>query len=149
MSPPHGPGGRKAGMADVQTDIEVLRAEIGGLRATVSEVGAKMDMLIAMQVQLVGLQKDIEHTRASVDRAFDALRSTNNLAAETDSRLSKAISTWKGAAGVGIILFGFVQWYVLQQLQIIKDTTAAVSAIERRLHYIEAKVWPETTGSKP
>ena len=108
-----------------------------------------MDMLIAMQVQLVGLQKDIEHTRASVDRAFDALRSTNKLAAETDSRLSKAISTWKGAAGVGIILFGFVQWYVLQQLQIIKDTAMTVSAIERRMHYIEAKVWPDTTGGKP
>ena len=133
----------------MHTDIEVLRAEIGGLRATVSEVGAKMDMLIAMQVQLVGLQKDIEHTRASVDRAFDAIRSTKSLAAETDSRLSKAISTWSGAAGVGVILFGFVQWYVLQQLQIIKDTTTAVSAIERRMHYIEAKVWPDTTGGKP
>lgn len=136
-------------MTDVHTDIEVLRAEIGGLRATVSEVGAKMDMLIAMQVQLVGLQKDIEHTRASVDRAFDALRSTKNMAAETDSRLSKAISTWKGAAAVGVILFGFAQWYVLQQLQIIKDTTTTVSAIERRLHYIEAKLWPGTAGGKP
>lgn len=136
-------------MTDVHTDIEVLRTEIGGLRATVSEVGAKMDMLIAMQVQLVVLQKDIEHTRASVDRAFDAIRSTKSLAAETDGRLSKVISTWKGAAGVGIILFGFAQWYVLQQLQVIKDTTMTVSAIERRLHYVEAKVWPDTSGGKP
>ncbi len=136
-------------MVDAHTDIEVLRAEIGGLRATVSEVGAKMDMLIAMQVQLVGLQKDIEHTRASVDRAFDSLRSTKTLAEATEGRLAKAISTWKGAAAVGVILFGFAQWYVLQQLQIIKDTTATVSAIERRLYYIEAKVWPDTTGGKP
>ena len=136
-------------MADVHTDIEVLRAEIGGLRATVSEVGAKMDMLIAMQVQLVGLQKDIEHTRASVDRAFDALRSTKNLAESTEGRLTKAISTWKGAAAVGVILFAFAQWYVLQQLQIIKDTAMTVSAIERRMHYIEAKVWPDKTGGKP
>ena len=136
-------------MADVHTDIEVLRAEIGGLRATVSEVGAKMDMLIAMQVQLVGLQKDIEHTRASVDRAFDALRSTKNLAEATEGRLTKAISTWKGAAAVGVILFAFAQWYVLQQLQVIKDTAMTVSAIERRMHYIEAKVWPDTTGGKP
>ena len=136
-------------MADVHTDIEVLRAEIGGLRATVSEVGAKMDMLIAMQVQLVGLQKDIEHTRASVDRAFNALRSTKSLAEATEVRLTKAISAWKGAAAVGVILFGFAQWYVLQQLQIIKDTAATVSAIERRMHYIEAKVWPDKTGDKP
>jgi phage shock protein A len=136
-------------MNDVHTDIEVLRTEIGALRANVSEVGAKMDMLLSMQVQLVGLQKDIEHTRASVDRAFDGLRTAKDLAVSTDSKLSKAISAGRGAALVGAVLFAFAQWYVLQQLQAIKDTAASVTAVERRLHYIEAKIWPDTAGGRP
>ena len=136
-------------MADVQVDIEVLRTEIGALRTNVSEVGAKMDMLLAMQVQIVGLQKDIEHTRASVDRAFDGLRTTKDLAVLTESRLSKVISAGRGAALVASLLFAFAQWYVMQQLETIKGTSTSVSAIERRLHYIEAKIWPDVAGGKP
>jgi ribulose kinase len=136
-------------MTDVDVDIEVLRTEIGALRTNISEVGAKMDMLLAMQVQLVGLQKDIEHTRASVDRAFDGLRATKELAKATDIKLSKAVSAGRGAAFVGAILFAFAQWYVLQQLQVIKGTSEAVIAVDRRLHYIEAKIWPDVAGGRP
>lgn len=133
----------------MNTDIEVLRSEIGALRTNVSEVGAKMDMLLAMQVQLVGLQKDIEHTRASVDRAFDGLHSTKDLAVSTDNKLTKAISAGRGAALVGAFLFAFAQWYVLQQLEAIEASSKAVNAIERRLHYIEAKIWPDVAGGRP
>jgi phage shock protein A len=136
-------------MAQVNVDIEVLRTEIGALRTNVSEVGAKMDMLLSMQVQLVGLQKDIEHTRASVDRAFDGLRTAKELAVSTDNKLSKAISAGRGAGLVGAVLFAFAQWYMLEQLQAIKDTSASVVAVERRLHYIEAKVWPDVAGGRP
>lgn len=136
-------------MTDVNVDIEVLRSEIGALRSNVSEVGAKMDMLLAMQVQLVGLQKDIEHTRASVDRAFEGLRTTRDLALATESKLSRAISAVRGAAFVGAILFAFAQWYVLQQIQVVKGASDAIVAIERRLHYIEAKIWPDVVGGRP
>ena len=133
----------------MNVDIEVLRSEIGALRTNVSEVGAKMDMLLAMQVQLVGLQKDIEHTRASVDRAFDGLRTTEELALTTESKLSRAVSAGRGAALVGAVLFAFAQWYVLQQLDVINGSAKALSAVERRLHYIEAKIWPDVAGGRP
>lgn len=135
-------------MADVNADIEILRGEIGALRSNVTEVAAKMDMLLAMQVQLVGLQKDIEHTKASVDRAFDGLRSTKELASSTDNRLTEVVSAGRGAALVGVMLFAFVQWYVLQQIGVIDTTAKAVQALDRRMQYVEAKIWPDVAGGR-
>lgn len=136
-------------MTNVHTDIEVLRSEIGALRTNVSEVGAKMDMLLAMQVQLVGLQKDVEHTRLALDRAFDSLRSTRDQAVRTESTLTKTISTVRGAAIVATVLYAFVQWWVLQQFESFDRTVTAVNAVERRLHVVETKIWPDTVGGKP
>ena len=135
-------------MTNVHTDIEVLRTEIGSLRTNVSEVAAKMDMLLAMQVQLVGLQKDIEHTRASVDRAFDALRVVRAKADSNEVKLTSTISMGRGAFVVGAVLVAAIQWWVLQQIAEISTNTAALHAVDRRLGYVEQKLWPDSVGGK-
>lgn len=130
----------------MDTDVEVLKAEMRNLQTSVSEVGAKLDVLLGMQIQLVRLQEQHDHTRQALDRAFSSLKDTKTRSEETEGKVAKALSFVRGGALVGAMLFGFAQWYVLQQLEIIKQVEANVTAIDRRIISIEARVWPDVAG---
>lgn len=130
----------------MDTDVEVLKAEMRNIQTSMSEVGAKLDVLLGMQIQLVRLQEQHDHTRQALDRAFSSLKDTKDRSEETEGRVAKALSFVRGGALVGAMLFGFAQWYVLQQLEIIKQVEANVTAIDRRIISIEARVWPDVAG---
>lgn len=130
----------------MNTDVEVLKAEMRNLQTSVSEVGAKMDMILGMQVQLVRLQEQHDHTRQAVDRAFDSIKTTRTRSEETESKVAKVLGFVRGGAAVGAILFAFAQWYVLQQLDVIKQVESSVGAIDRRVISIEARMWPDVAG---
>ena len=133
-------------MDQMNTDVEVLKADMRNLQTSVSEVSAKMDMLLSMQVQLARLQEQHDHTRQAVDRAFNSLKDTRDRSEQTEGKVAKALSFVRGGALVGALLFGFAQWYVLQQLEIIKQVEANVTAIDRRIISIEARAWPDVAG---
>lgn len=130
----------------MDTDVEVLKAEMRNIQTSMSEVGAKLDVLLGMQIQLVRLQEQHDHTRQSLDRAFSSLKDTKTRSEETEGKVAKALSFVRGGALVGAMLFGFAQWYVLQQLEVIKQVEANVTAIDRRIISIEARVWPDVAG---
>lgn len=132
----------------MQTDIEVLKTEMRGLQTAISEVGSKMDMLLGMQVQIVRLQEQHDSTKQSVDRAFSSIRDMGGRVQTTESTVHKVLSFVKGGALVGALLFGFAQWYVMQQLAAINRIDADLSVIDRRMIAVEAKIWPDTIGGR-
>jgi hypothetical protein len=126
-------------MPDMQTDVEVLKSELRGLQASMSDLSAKMDMMISMQVQLVRLQEQQDSIRQALDRAFVSIREHRVAASAVETHLHKAMGFIKGGALVGALLIGFVQWYVIDQINTLK-------AVERRVTIVESKLWPNVSG---
>jgi hypothetical protein len=133
-------------MLDMQTNVEVLKTEMRGLQTGMSELAAKMDMLISMQVQLVRLQEQHDTHRQALDRAFSSIRVNGEEVRRVDSSFHKAYSFIKGGALVGTLLWGFIQWYVVGQINTLNQVDVDLKAVDRRIAVIESKVWVGTSG---
>lgn len=133
-------------MPDMQTDIEVLKTEVRGLQAGISELGAKMDVVLAMQVQMVRLQEQQDGQRQAIERAFSSLSETKRQLGEVDTRVHRALSFVRGAAFVAVIAVGMVQWYVIDQINTLKQTGFDLKAVDRRVTVVESKLWPDVSG---
>lgn len=134
--------------------MQVLKGEIAGLTRSVdqlgAQLGAKVDMIIAMQVQLGRLQEQNDQNRQAIDRAFSDIRENEDLSKETDTRVTKAMSFVRGAALVGGALFMFAQWYTQGRLDVIDATTEKLAIIDRRISWIEVELGrvPNSEGPK-
>jgi len=122
---------------EMHTDIRVLEARFENLDKSVGVVSAKIDQLMSTQEHFIRLQEQHEQTRESLDRAMLIINTMTNLASETDARLNKALYFIRGGAAVGTFLFVFAQWYVLEQLEGIRQIESAVDLAEHRLTVIE------------
>lgn len=129
-------------MPDMQTDIEVLKTEVRGLQSGISELAAKIDIIISMQVQLVRLQEQHDSQRQAVDRAFNALREHK----KHISGFHHVVSYIKGGALVATVLIAFVNWYVIDQINTLKRVDVDVKAVDRRVTIIESRIWPDVPG---
>ena len=129
-------------MPDMQTAIEVLKTEVRGLQSGISELAAKIDIIISMQVQLVRLQEQHDSQRHAVDRAFNALSEHK----EHISGFHQVVNYIKGGALVATILMAFVNWYVIDQINTLKRVDVDVKAVDRRVTIIESRLWPDVPG---
>lgn len=130
----------------MQTDVEILKVEMRGLQGSMSEIVAKMDMLIAMQVQIVRLQEQQDTQRQAMDRAFDSIRTNREAVSAVDNSFQRAYSFIKGGALVGTLLLAFVQWYVVDQINTLKQVDVEIKAVDRRMTVIESRLWPDVVG---
>ena len=138
-------------MPDMQTDIGVLKAEVKNLAGVISNVGAKMDILLSMQVQLVQLQERHEHAKEQLDAANAKIDAAQALASETAIRMTKYYSFVNGVMLAGALFFSFIQWYVISQIRHVEEMDNAIQAIERRLDSLDSETWfssPDTNGDK-
>jgi hypothetical protein len=133
-------------MLDMQTNVEVLKTEMRGLQTGMSEVAAKMDMLISMQVQLVRLQEQHDTHRQALDRAFSSIRANGEELRKVDSDFHKAYSFIKGGALVGAMLLGFIQWYVVGQINTLQQVDVDIKAIDRRIAAVEYQIRSDVAG---
>lgn len=136
-------------MSDMQTDIGVLKAEVKNLADVISSIGAKMDILLSMQVQLVQLQERHEHTKEQLDTANGKIAAAHALANETSIRMTKYYSFVNGVMLTGALFFGFIQWYVIDQINNVEKMETSIQVIERKLEAIATKTWfppPENEG---
>lgn len=136
-------------MVDMQTDIGVLKAEVKNLTDVISNIGAKMDILLSMQVQLVQLQERHEHTKEQLDAANTKIEAAHILAAETAIKMTRYYSFINGVMLTGAIFFGFIQWYVVSQVNHIEQMDTSIQVIERRLDALGAKTWFDAGKGKP
>lgn len=124
-------------------DIEVMKAEMATIREAIQNVGAKMDVVLQMQITLTQLQERTEHSRLALDRAFTSIREIKSSVELVSSEQSRAMGFVKGGAAIGVILFAFAQYYMGQQINSLKEVTDAFVAMDRRLVFIETKLWPD------
>ena len=138
-------------MPDMQTDIGVLKTEVKNLAGVISNVGAKMDILLSMQVQLVQLQERHEHAKEQLDTANAKIDAAQALASETAIRMTKYYSFVNGVMLAGALFFSFIQWYVISQIRHVEEMDNTIRAIERRLDGLDSETWfssPNTNGDK-
>lgn len=124
-------------------DLEIMKAEMATMREAVQGVSSKLDIMIQMQVSITQLQERSSAQQSAMDRAFVAINETKQRADAAVSENSKMMSFVKGGAAVGAILFAFTQWYVMGQIRQLEDTSKALLTMDRRIMYIESKIWPE------
>lgn len=127
----------------MQSDIEVLKTEVRGLHSAVSDIGTKMDILLALQVQMVRLQEQHDNTRQALDRAFEAISNVKTTANSTEGRFIFWRGLFLGGAFVGAILVGFAEWYVIQQIHTLQEVADKANGFNLRLTLMERKVWPD------
>lgn len=135
-------------MADMQTDIGVLKAEVKNLADVISNIGAKMDILLSMQVQLVQLQERHEHTKEQLDAANNKITEAHTLASATALKMTKYYSFVNGVMLTGALFFGFIQWYVIGQIQQVEEMDNSIQVIERRLDSLATKTWFPSPGEE-
>ena len=135
-------------MSDMQTDIGVLKSEVKKLADVISNIGAKMDILLSMQVQLVQLQERHEHTKEQLDAANAKIEAAHVLASDTAIRMTRYYSFVNGVMLTGAIFFGFIQWYVIGQIKHIEQMDTSIQVIERRLDSLGVKTWFSTDKDK-
>ena len=145
----------------VNTDIAVLKTEVSGLHSAISEVCAKMDVLLNMQVQLVRLQErsdqvqqEIGRVRTDSESRLNAMREDfdtrlNQLRADTEGayRLAHEVrdlsNKWLnraiGGFFVGGLLFGCIQYFVVTELTSVKAVVAATQSNTHRLDLLEQR----------
>lgn len=124
-----------------ELELPVLRAELSALTRAVdmlgAQLGAKVDQVVSMQVQLVRLQEQQTQSQQAIDRAFMEVRDVESMSKDTDGKVTKALSFVRGSIVVGALLFAFIQWYTLDRLDVIKANSESLVVIERRLSWLE------------
>ena len=132
----------------MQTDIEVLKTEVRGLFDAVAGVATKIDMLLALQVQLVRLQEQHDTTRKTLDDSFEALRNIRARTEESEGRIATALGITKGGLIIGTFLFSFTLWYVQDQLHSLKEVAKQATGFDLRLSLMESELEIEKSYSR-
>lgn len=119
------------------TDIAVLKTEVAGLHAAITEVGTKMDKLLDIHVTLSVHNERLEQVVAELGRVRDSVnRELGTLEVKVDNTATHAKNTrdkldaWLnriiGGTVVAAVAVGFVQYTVLEKLAQLDVTMAAV-----------------------
>ena len=145
----------------VNADIAVLKSEVSGLHSAISEVCAKMDVLLNMQVQLVRLQERSDQVQQEIGRIrVDSETRINAMREDFDTRLDKLRADTEGAYRlshevrdlsnkwlnraiggffVGGLLFGCIQYFAVTELTSVKAVVAATQSNTHRLDMLEQR----------
>ena len=129
-----------------QTDVEVLKAEINGLRGSLSEIAAKIDFLISMQVQIVRLETQQDTHRRDIDMAHALARENTTQISNINTYVNKAFGGLR-VIMLCLTLVGAVSHlFIADKINTLSSAVEDIKAIDRRLTVMESKVWPNTSG---
>lgn len=145
----------------VNADIAVLKTEVSGLHSAISEVCAKMDVLLNMQVQLVRLQERSDQVQQEIGRVrTDSESRLNAMREDFDTRINQLRTDTEGAYRlahdvrdmsnkwlnraiggffVGGLLFGCIQYFVVTELTAVKTVVSVTQSNTHRLDLLEQR----------
>ena len=116
-------------MSDVimQTEIALLNQEVSSLHRLVDNVHSKVDMLVAMQLNLQRLQDRTDRQEADFREHEEAHRAvTDRLGRDIEAcfkatdgvkmQVNRWVNMGIGGVFVGGILIGALQWFVLREI---------------------------------
>ena len=120
------------------SDIAVLKSEVAGLHTAITEVAAKMDLVLDMHVKISVQNERLEQVVAEIGRVRDNINKeigslevkTDNLATHsrnTRDRLEAWLNRVIGGVAVGTLLMGVLQYTVLEKLSSLERMSSIVS----------------------
>jgi len=126
-------------------DIAVLKSEVSGLHEAINEVSTKMDLVLSMRVELSVQGERLEHAVDDLNRTRDAVnKEVGILEQRVDNLQTHSLNTRKkldawlnrgfGAAAVMTLVFGLVQFMVLEK---IADLNAMSSLVTHNAAQVE------------
>jgi hypothetical protein len=125
----------------METELGVLKNEIEGMHKAFdlfrAEFSSKLDIIMAMQVQVVQLQERYNNAQASIDRAFNAIGELERRGDDTKGYVDKSLGGAKIFAITGALIVGMLQWYFLKQIDSIEATNEMMTTIDRRVAWLE------------
>ena len=133
-------------MTDMQIDVEVMKADMRSMSTALTQMGVKMDSMLAMQTQLVRLQSEQDNARSAMDRAFTNIREVETRADSTEAKVNQSLSFIRGALFVSALVFSGLQWYVIKQIENVSKANDTLAAVDRRVFTLEARLYPDTNG---
>lgn len=123
-------------MPTMESDIEVLKTQVGGLREAVDGISSKIDSVLVMQESLVRLQEQHSNTREALDRAFKLIVEVR----EESEHTAAKVSNWGVGGTVAFVLGGviiaMIQWYAMKRDNEIDRMGDSLITVERRLAWI-------------
>lgn len=133
------------------TDIAVLKTEVSGLHAAVSEVGTKMDILLDMHVKLSILQERSDQLMVELGRVRDGVNKelgvletkTDNIATHskhTRDRFEAWLNRAIGGVVVGGLLMGALQYSIIEKLDQLNALASEVQSHTSQLSLITRAV---------
>lgn len=139
----------------MQTDITILKNQQDALKESIGEVNAKLDILVRMQIDIVKLGEQHNHSQQAIDRAFQVinehgrdLESTESKISAVDLKVNKASNMFKGGMAVAGVLYAIIQYMALQQIDQTKWLTQQANLIDRRVLLLESRI-NNATGVGP
>jgi hypothetical protein len=132
----------------MQTDVEVLKSEIGGLRGSITEIAAKIDFLISLQVQIVRLETQHDTLRRDIDEAFSEIRGNDSDIGKINTHVNKALGGLRVLLLALTVLGAAANLYLVDKMVVLKENQDEIKVIDRRITVLESKPWPELTGGK-
>ena len=120
------------------SDIAVLKSEVAGLHTAITEVAAKMDLVLDMHVKISVQNERLEQIVAEVGRVRDNInKEIGSLEVKTDNISTHARNTrdrfeaWLnriiGGVAVGTLLMGVLQYTVIEKLNDLEKMSSIVS----------------------
>lgn len=133
---------------NMQTEIALLNQEINGLHRVVSEIGAKMDVVLQMQMQIQRLQDrsdrldtEVRRSQESNERAIESIRADLDSCFRVAHAAKERSETWLnrmvGGVAVGAVLLGALQWFVLRELNSYERGLDQMRGLDRRIEHLE------------
>lgn len=121
----------------MESDIEVLKTQVSGLREAVDGISSKIDSVLVMQESLVRLQEQHSNTREALERAFKLIVEVR----EESEHTAAKVSNWGVGGTVAFVLGGviiaMIQWYAMKRDNDVERMGESMVTIERRLAWIE------------
>lgn len=124
-------------------ELAALKNELENMASFMDRLDAKLDTIVSIQTAIAQLQERSMVQHQAIDRAFSAINSAQIRADQAVTAINRSMAFVRGAAVTGALLFGFGQWYMLQQLEAVKALSESSAVYDRRLFQIEMKLWPD------
>lgn len=124
-------------MPTMESDIEVLKTQVSGLREAVDNVSSKIDSVLALQESLVRLQEQHSNTREALERAFKLIVEVR----EESGHTANKVSNWGVGGAVAFLLGGvivaMIQWYAMKRDNEVDRMGDSLVTLERRIGWLE------------
>jgi len=121
----------------VDADIQGLKVGLASVTNSVDKMSAKLDTIMAVQIEVAKLQSEQRQLTSSLERAFSAIGDNRLRITTLEDKVTRSFGFVRGAMFFGAILFAFIQWYAIDQVTELRAVGPQLTAMDRRILLVE------------